>query len=596
VLDNCEHLIDAAATFTSVFLERCSAGRVLATSQVTLGVQGEAVFEVRPLTLPGESDSIFDRLDDVAAVALFLDRATPPGAPGSTWSDDDLVAMANIVTALDGVPLAVELAAARTRSMSLIEIARGLTYPTAFLSRGSSTAPVRQQSLAGVVEWSLQLLDRSQRTKLLNLSVFVGGFDAESAASMIGSSEIDTRELLATFVDRSLLLRLDDVEGAARYRMLGTLRQYCMGQLDEQSLATARDSHLAIFDRFVNTASTGIFGSDQLSWLTRFDAEYENIRTALAWSIECGSIDTGLRIGANLGRWWDWKGLLKEASEWLGQLSDATKGTHPGLSAVLAWRAYLHWEFGDIERATQLVGRASDAAKAVGDPEDGLVMLSIRALISRSAGDLDNARQDCIELASTGNATGNSWAEAWAHSALATIDLTAGDLEAADIQAQTAVDMFRELGDLRGVGWGLVSMAHAAFGMADLDRADRLARDALAASTTTMDRRTTSWVLELLAEIAIERGNAERAAILWGAAFPLLRQRGLTSSASKRDDLKTVETALRQDLGEMFSGLFAIGSSDPDTVVSEELEVSATHRMEPLHASAARLPDDDDLS
>jgi len=426
--------------------------------------------------------------------------------------------------------------------------------------------------------------------------VFVGGFDADSAASIVDSSEIDTRELLATFVDRSLLLRLENVEGAARYRMLETLRQYCMGQLDEQTLTAARDSHLAIFDRFVDAASAGIFGSDQLSWLPRLDAEYENIRSALAWSVEGGSVETGLRIGANLGRWWDWKGLLKEASEWLGQLSDAATGTRPGLSAVLAWRAFLQWEFGDIESATQLIGQASDASQAVGDPEDGLTMLSIRALISRSTKDLDDARQDCIDLASIGNATGNPWAEAWAHSALATIDLTAGDLEAADIQAQTAVEMFRDLGDVRGEGWGLVSMAQAAFGKKDLDSADGLARDALSASTTAIDHRTTSWVLELLAEIAMERGDSERAAILWGAAYPLLRQRGLTSSASKRDDLDNVETALRHDLGEKFSNLFAIGFSDPESVVSEELEVSAADRLGPPRVSATRLPNDDNLS
>ena len=370
--------------------------------------------------------------------------------------------------------------------------------------------------------------------------------------------------------------------------MLETLRQYCMGQLDEQSIRTVRDSHLAIFDRFVDTASAGIFGSDQLSWLPRLDAEYENIRAALAWSVDGGSVETGLRIGANLGRWWDWKGLLKEASEWLGQLSDASTGTRPGLSAVLAWRAFLQWEFGDLESATRLISEASEAAKAVDDPEEGLTMLSVRALISRSTKDLDSARKDCINVARISNAIGNPWAEAWAHSALATIDLAAGDHEAADIQAQTAVEMFRELGDLRGEGWGLVSMAHAAFGKKDNDGADQLAREALAASTTTMDHRTTSWVLELLAEIAIEGGNAERAAILWGAASPLLRQRGLTSSASKRDDLGHVETALRHDLGERFSDLFAIGSSDPDSVVSEELEISATDRLGPLRAPALR--------
>jgi ATP/maltotriose-dependent transcriptional regulator MalT len=224
-----------------------------------------------------------------------------------------------------------------------------------------------------------------------------------------------------------------------------------------------------------------------------------------------------------------------------------------------------------------LISKAENAAKEIGDPEERLVVLSVGALVSRSIGDLESARQDCIDLADLGNATEDPWAEAWAHSALATIDLAAGDLEAAASEAQTAIDMFRELGDVRGVGWGLVSMAHAAFGKNDLDRADRFARDALAASTTTMDYRSTSWILELLAEIALERENAERAAVLWGAAHPLLRQRGMTSSASKRHDLESVGAKLEADLGDAFPELCAVGSSNPDSVVSEELAISQTN-------------------
>ena len=198
-------------------------------------------------------------------------------------------------------------------------------------------------------------------------------------------------------------------------------------------------------------------------------------------------------------------------------------------------------------------------------------MLSVRALISRSNGDLQGARQDCVDLASIGDTAGDPWAEAWAHSALATIDLAANDFEAAAGQAELAVRLFRKLGDVRGIGWGLVSMAQAAFGRGELDWAQKLARDALDASTTTKDLRSTSWILELLAEIAMTRGDADRAAVLWGAAHPFLRQRGLTSSASKRGDLENIELALRSALGERFHDLFRIGSSDPDAVISAEL-------------------------
>jgi len=579
VIDNCEHLVDAVAVFATEFLERCSSLRVLATSQVTLDVQGETVFEVHPLMLPGESSSIYDRLDDVAAVALFLDRARPVGGAASEWSDDDLVAVANIVTALDGVPLAVELAAARTRSMSLDEIARGLADPAFVLSSSSRTAPARQQSLTGVVEWSLHLLEPSQRSGLIMLSVFVGGFDTESAAAVIDVSVVEARELLGSLVDRSLLLRLQDIEGTARYRMLETLRQYCSRQLSEAELATTREAHLALFDRFVDAASRGLFGHDQLGWIARLDAEYENIRGALGWSVDDGSLEAGLRIGSNLGRWWDWRGLLKEASEWLGRLADAATQPLPGLSGVLGWHAYLYWEFGDLERATTLIDRSREVAEAIGDPDEGLVMLSVRAMISRSSGDIESARMDCDHLATIAEASGDAWATAWAHSALATIDLAGGDLESAAGHAQTAVDMFRDLGDVRGVGWGLVSMAQAAFGTGESDRARTMAREALAASHTVTDHRNTSWVLELLAQIAITNGDLERATVLWGAAYPFLRQRGLTSSASKRDELENVEAALRHDLGESYSDLFDEGSSDPNAVICQELaQASASIR------------------
>ena len=163
------------------------------------------------------------------------------------------------------------------------------------------------------------------------------------------------------------------------------------------------------------------------------------------------------------------------------------------------------------------------------------------------------------------------WTVAWAHSALATVDLEDGDLDGSASHAAIATDMFLERGDLRGSGWGLVSAAHAAFGRGNLDGAEELAREALDASTRTMDHRNVSWVLELLAEIATERDDNEHAALLWGAAHPFLRQRGLTSSASKRDELKAVEATLRNRLGSSFKESFTTGSEDPDSVISQEL-------------------------
>jgi non-specific serine/threonine protein kinase len=271
--------------------------------------------------------------------------------------------------------------------MSLTEIAEGLSDRFDLLSRGSRDAPPRQRTLIGTMEWSIGLLTPTQQSALSRLSVCTSDFDAAAAASITGMSPRAMRDTLAVLVDRSLLRRTDDVAGAARFAMLETLRHYGIESMTPPDLSDARNAHLQTFASFVEQAAEGIRGPDQMTWLTRANANYANIRAALGWSLESGDLDTGMLLGARLGPYWDWTGLLKEAGEWLIRLSEADEQQRPGRASVLAWRSYLAWEFGETETARQLSDAAQVAALVAGSTrarECSLAQRTYRKISRRS--------------------------------------------------------------------------------------------------------------------------------------------------------------------------------------------------------------------
>lgn len=571
VLDNAEHIVDATAELTAALLAKCPNLTVMVTSQVLLDVHGEVVFAVEPLSLPGNTSSIFDRLEDVDAVALFIERTAAAGTETDEWDDESYAAAANIVAALDGMPLAIELAAARTRSMSLSEIADGLNDRFGLLSKGSRDAPPRQRTLTGAMEWSIGLLTPEQQSTLIRLSVSTGDFDAATAASIADLSPEDVRETLAILVDRSLLRRTEDVAGVARFAMLETLRHYGTESMTPPALGDARNAHLRTFASFVEQAAEGICGPDQMTWLARINADYANIRAALGWSLESGDLDAGMLLGGLLGRFWDWTGRLKEADEWLTRLSEADEQQRSSRASVLAWRSYLAWEFGDTEKARDLSDAAQIAAMAGGDPVERANVLSPKALIARSTGDLDSARESSMEIIALGDEVGSEWMAAWAASTLATIALAAGDASAAETHARDTITRFERIGDRRGTGWGLVACAQADFAQGKFGAARDHARQALSASFNTHDDRNVSWALELLAEIAHAQQQYERSAQLWGAARPAREDRGLTTSISHQDDPIDLEQSLRSHLGDSYDTLFTGAAADPQLIVDDEL-------------------------
>ena len=353
--------------------------------------------------------------------------------------------------------------------------------------------------------------------------------------------------------------------------MLETLRHHGVIALGPEKLASAHDAHLAHFTEFARQANTGLRGPDQINWLHRIDANYDNIRVALAWSLDNGSLETGVQLAAHTGPYWDWRGLLKEGSAWTARLITAADSLMPGLPSIRMSQAFSAWEYGQLDQARLIIDLAMADAQALDDPAETAAALSTRMLISRSNGDLESAKSDGVAMGQVAKAIGDPWFAAWAQSAIATVFLAAGDLQTAEAHTHRSLELFAKLGDRRGHSWGLISLAQIALITGNIDDAQNNARTALASASATEDDRTTLWALEILTETAHRRGDLERSARLWGAAQPLREARGLARSVSKLSEPNDLAPILSKKLGETFETLVESGRNDPSAVIAEEL-------------------------
>ncbi|MCP9978510.1 AfsR/SARP family transcriptional regulator [Actinomadura madurae] len=316
LLDNCEHLLDAAARLAEAVLENCPGIRILATSREPLGITGETLRPVEPLE-PPPADAGPEEALSSPAVRLFADRAAAV-SPGFAVTAANAGWIVRICRALDGMPLAIELAAARLRAMTPAQLAVRLDDRFRLLNAGSRTALPRHRTLRAVVEWSWDLLAGPERTLWRRLAVFPGGATVQSAEAVCagpGLDGADALDLLAALVDKSLLT-VGDTDGEPRYRMLETIRAYGLERLAGSGEETAtRRAHAAYFVRLAEEAEPHLYRGDQLAWLRRLTAEGDNISAALRWAISAGDAPLAMRYCAALGWYWFLRGRLVEGAD-----------------------------------------------------------------------------------------------------------------------------------------------------------------------------------------------------------------------------------------------------------------------------------------
>jgi len=337
ILDNCEHVIGSAATFAHRVLGECQRLRILATSREPLGITGEALWLVEPLALP-EGNAGPAEIESSPAVQLLRDRASAVRTD-LTVDPSTLATMARVCRALDGLPLAIELAAARLRTMSVDQLASRLDDRFRLLTGGSRTALPRHQTLRAVVDWSWTLLTDAERTVLRRLSVFSGGASLEAAERVCAASAFEqgaveqeqVLDLLTALAEKSLLRAEDD--SAPRYRMNGTIKEYAGRRLTEAGESDlARRAHLAYFTKLVESAEPHLRRAEQLEWLAALEAEHDNIGSAMRGALAAGEAQAAMRLAAGAGWYW-WLGghkaegieLLTAAANTQGEVTDETR-------------------------------------------------------------------------------------------------------------------------------------------------------------------------------------------------------------------------------------------------------------------------------
>jgi predicted ATPase/DNA-binding CsgD family transcriptional regulator len=484
LLDNCEHLIGACAKLADALLLSCPNLALLATSREPLGIDGEYVYRVPSLGLPAdEDDAAAIRASE--AVRLFEDRAAAQGVPLAKDEPAAVVA-GRICRRLDGIPLAIELAAARLRVLSAGELEARLDERFALLTGGSRAGMPRQRTLRAMVDWSWELLNPAERAVLAALSVFAGGFGLAAAEAVAAGEKAPAGEVLGhvgALVDKSLVQFGDIGAGPGRYRLLETVRQYAAGQLATLGPAAraARLAHRDYYLALAEAAAPHLRAADQAEWLDRLDAELGNLRAAVAFSLAQADPEPGLRLAASLRVFWLARGHAVEGADALRALLAAPGAQRPTLSRAraLSAAANLVERAGSYATAERYCEEALAIARAAGDDDLAAEVLHERAWILMRQGQ-PGAALPLIEQ-------GLSLARRLQHPRLTAMLLSArssaleneGDHAGAARDAAQSLQLCRQTGDQRVVGMMLGELGNVELVTGDLDAARRHLHESL---------------------------------------------------------------------------------------------------------------------
>jgi predicted ATPase/class 3 adenylate cyclase len=575
ILDNCEHLVHACADLAKRLLQAGPHVKILATSRDALQIAGETVFQLAPLAAPDpRAQAAAEALAQSDAVRLFVDRATA-AQPAFRLTPDNARTVAAICHQLDGIPLALELAAARTRALSVEAIAARLDERFKLLVTDDRTVLPRQRTLRALIDWSYDLLALPERTLFERLSVFAGGWTLEAAEAVGAGGQIeaaDVLDLLARLVEKSLVIA--DINGD-RYRMLETVRQYALERLrkagDEEM---ARTRHLEHYLALAERALSELAGPRQGQWLARLDSERDNLLAAIAWSAQADDrASCGVRLVYALRPYWLNRGLLM-------------LGCQVAVD-VLAWPSL---QQRDIQRCRALFGagqlcffsgRDREARTHLTDSLDIARTLGRRDMIARvlqplgmaclSENDLDTARNHLEEALALAREQGDPRELAGALNSVAMLRRMEGALAEAESMYRRTVEAARAIGDQESIAIGLLNLAmvRVLSGRNDEAVPDLLEADAI--GTQIGSQPVGRSFLEVCAGLAAARGDFERAALYFGSAEMQREQTGLRRDPADETFLVRAIDAARAALGdEVFARVEARGRVVPGAVLLEQ--------------------------
>ncbi|CAN5657199.1 LuxR family transcriptional regulator [soil metagenome] len=530
VLDNCEHLVDACAVLVEALLHSCQELSVLATSREAFGMTGEVAWPVPPLSLPD-----LRRLPDIESLPrnesahLFVER-TAAVKPSFALTERNAAAVAQVCYRLDGIPLAIELAAARTKVLSVEEIADRLDDCFVLLSAGSRMAMPRHQTLHATMDWSHELLGREERALFRRLSVFAGGLSLKAAESVYAGEDLERAEvleLLSHLVDKSLVVARD-VDGETRYRLLETVRQYGREKLDASGEeAEVRRRHADFYVALAEKAEPELKGARQVAWLERLEIEHDNLRATMRWLLGRGEAEEAARLGWALWLFWGIRAHFAEGRRSMKQaLSVKGSGTMKASARakVLFVVGMMANYQGDHWSAEPLI---DDSLRLFGKLEDKLGTawaLSNASFAALGQGQPQRAITLIEESIDLFLEIGEKWGASIQFCFLAVAWRDRGDHGRAKRLAEQGLALSREVGERQSISAALYTLATLAQAERDHERAWDLLEEGLRLSSEVGNEADVAHCLEGLASVAGAKGNILRAARLWGAEEALLEK------------------------------------------------------------------------
>jgi predicted ATPase/DNA-binding CsgD family transcriptional regulator len=543
VLDNCEHLVEACALLADALLRYCPNLCILATSREALGVAGERNFPVPPLSSPRVQGLSAEELEGFEAVRLFVERASYR-RPDFVLDAQSGRAVAEICRRLDGMPLAIELAAAKTRVLSAEQISSRLDDSFRLLKSESRTLDPRQRTLGAAIDWSYDLLDELERVLLRRLSVFAGRFTlmaAEAVCSGEGIPEDDVLDLLSHLVDKSLLLAEEEGD-EIRYRMLETVRQYgrekivASGNLDPVSLRHAR-----YYLTLAEEAEAGLRGPDQVAYFRRLEEDIANFRAALSWTLDKAEpseelAQLGLRLTVALWLFWNIQGST-EGHRWVEEALRKSTGRTAVRARALGGAGWMSLWGGDYGRAISLLEESIALFRELGDTDEAaisLAYLGMTAVRQADEGQVFGLREEAETLRREPSLGRRARAELLFFLAAAASSET--DFPQAMALFEESLAMFRDLEDARGISRCLISFGMVSVMGRNYDQTESVARKGLESVRELGDRPGASFALLVEAALAGVRNEPVRAARLWGAAEALREAIGLSMGHQDRVD------------------------------------------------------------
>jgi len=594
VLDNCEHLVEACAKLVEEMLRAAPGLTILATSREVLQTEGETVWRVPSLDLPEQEDGLppLEALTQYEAVQLFIERAVAAQSRFAV-TNDNAPAVAQICWRLEGIPLALELAAARVKMLPVEQIAQRLDDRFRLLTGGRRTALRRHQTLQAALDWSYELLPEEERELLRRLSVFAGGWTLEAARAVCGEEEMEDYELLerlTQLVDKSLVVA-EESGTEQRYRLSETVRDYNRSRLAEfGEEETLRTRHRDYFLGWAEEAASHLQRPDQREWVERLEQEHENLRGALEWSrTEEGGAEAGLRLGGCLGEYWRIRGHWTEGQNWLEEILargrevpeevrawalnaagilNGCQGEHERARAWFEESLALFRELGyqesiaysllnlggvayhqrEYERARALFGESLTLAQELGDQGGIAYSLLNLGRLATSQGKYKRARELFQEGLTLFRELRHQRGIAYSLLNLGDVAYYQREYEQARVWLGKSLTLAQELGHQGGIAYALLNLGRLATGQGEYERAGELLQEGLTLARRIGAQWEVAEGLVRVADLCGKQGLRERGARLFGAGEALRENLGTPLSPSERDEYDPQVAAVRDSL------------------------------------------------